>query len=183
MLQMCKSRPVSDSKNLISPSNTTESTSYSSKTFERTNPLYKEKAYLSKGVPVILYEEMSDKPIEELDLNDSENMGTGSSSYRSPLILRNERPPVPAPPEYTRPSYYTPQSKASESILNELQSMLQQSANIISLAETPKELSPAKSIRSTSTTTPYEYDKDENIVLINTKIKNTHPLAKPNKKS
>ncbi|CAF0779883.1 unnamed protein product [Brachionus calyciflorus] len=178
MLQMCKRQPVSDSKHLISPSNTTNS--YSSKTFERTNPLYKEKAYLSKGVPVILYEEMSDKPLEELDENDGDQIG--SSHFRSPLIMRNEKPPIPAPPEYTRSVFYTPQVKASESILNELQSMLQQSANIISLAETPKELSPTKSIKSIDSKNqpPYNLDNnEENLVLISMKNnKNTSSIVK-----
>ncbi|RNA28345.1 dystroglycan isoform X1 [Brachionus plicatilis] len=168
MLQMCKRQSVSDTKHLISKSNTTESTSYSTKTFERTNPLYKEKkAYMSKGVPVILYEEMSDKRNDEFDENDGENLGSITGSYRSPLIMRNEKPPVPPPPEYTRPAYYTPQLKASESILNELQSMLQQSANIISLTETPKQLSPTKSIKSdSSANTPMQFDNEENNIFL-----------------
>ena len=180
MLQMCKRQSVSDTRHLMSNSNTTESSSYNTKTFERTNPLYKEKAYMSKGVPVILYEEMSDKRVYEFGENDVENLSSTTGSYRSPLIMRNEKPPIPAPPEYTRPAYYTPQLKASESILNELQSMLQQSANIISLAETPKQLSPSKSIKSSSTVNnPMQFDNEENTILISTKNnKNTCSLIK-----
>lgn len=169
MLQMCKKQSVSDTRHLISNSNTAESSSCNTKTFERTNPLYKEKAYMSKGVPVILYEEMSDKRVCEFE-NDEENLSSTTGSFRSPLIMRNEKPPVPAPPEYSRPAYYTPQLKASESILNELQSMLQQSANIISLAETPKQLSPSKSIKSISTeNTPVQFDNEEHVILISSK--------------
>lgn len=184
MLQMFKRQSVSDTKHLISKSNTTESSSFNTKTFERTNPLYKEKAYMSKGVPVILYDEMGDKRADEYRDNDEENLSSVAGSYRSPLIMRNEKPPVPAPPEYTRPAYYTPQLKASESILNELQSMLQQSANIISLTETPKQLSPNKSIKSNSSTnTPNHFDIEESVILISSKNnKNTSSLIKTSDK-
>ena len=49
------------------------------------NPIYKQRAYLSKGVPVILYEEMSDKPIDDYDENhrdvmdSSANAGSGNA--------------------------------------------------------------------------------------------------------
>ena len=56
------------------------------------NPIYKQKSYLSKGVPVILFEEMTEKSMEEDD--------TLSGGHRVPLIMRNEKPPQPAPPEY-----------------------------------------------------------------------------------
>ena len=54
------------------------------------NPIYKQKSYLSKGV--ILFEEMTEKSMEEDD--------TLSGGHRVPLIMRNEKPPQPAPPEY-----------------------------------------------------------------------------------
>jgi hypothetical protein len=104
----------------------------------KSNPIYKQKAYLSKGVPVILYEEMSDKPIDDydennrdvLDSNDSGNRsGASSSYYRSPLIMRNEKPPMPAPPEYSRQSGSNSQKSASEQVmLSEIQKILQKNS-------------------------------------------------------
>lgn len=41
----------------------------------KANPIYKQRAYLSKGVPVILYEEMSDKPLEDYDENNANSTG------------------------------------------------------------------------------------------------------------
>ncbi len=65
---------------------------------EPLSPIYKKrnKAYLSKGVPVILYEEMAEKQIDDdEDLN---------GVHLKPLIMRDEKPPVepPAPPEYSK---------------------------------------------------------------------------------
>lgn len=45
----------------------------------KANPIYKQRAYLSKGVPVILYEEMSDKPLEDYDENNANSTGGTSS--------------------------------------------------------------------------------------------------------
>ena len=66
------------------------------------------------------YEEMSDKPIDDYDENQREIMyengcETLQRSYRSPLIMRNEKPPNPAPPEYSRNF-----SQISHIIVNEL---------------------------------------------------------------
>ncbi len=76
------------------------------------NPIYKQRAYLSKGVPVILYEEMSDKPLEEYDenseclvtLNHNRTLNSGqfSTGARSPLMFKNQKMAAPAPPEYSR---------------------------------------------------------------------------------
>ena len=109
------------------------------------NPIYKQRAYLSKGVPVILYEEMSDKPIEEYDENHPELRSAGSTNssigatggghgyyYRSPIIMRNEKPPIPAPPEYTKQnanknsSISNGNSNANMNFLNEIKAMLTQ---------------------------------------------------------
>jgi len=125
LLQMCSNDK--SKKHLASLSNASDSTHLGmSNTLEKSpnqfshhtlksSSIYKEKAYLSKGVPVILYEEMSDKPIDDYDENNrdimdspgSNNMGTyrsNKSNYRSPSTLRNEKPPTPAPPEYSRAS-------------------------------------------------------------------------------
>lgn len=63
----------------------------------KNGPIYKQKSYLTKGVPVILYDEMTDKPIEEEDYD---------HGHRMPLIMKNEKPPQPAPPEYRKSSNY-----------------------------------------------------------------------------
>lgn len=183
LLHMCN-KTYKESKRLVSASNTTESTNTamsSEKTAtlghssSKSNPLYKQRAYLSKGVPVILYEEMSDRPIEDYDENDMEyRSGTSSSYYRSPLIMRNEKPPMPAPPEYSKPSFsYT--HKSDENILNELQSMLQQSANIISLAEMHDDLGEMLSSNksSISTHSPQLVDVDDCTQLLYQKINKT----------
>jgi hypothetical protein len=88
-------------------------------------------------VPVILYEEMSDKAIDDYDENhrevllDTTSSGGGggghggggtlnsnyyTTRYRSPLILRNEKPPVPAPPEYSK--YHNGSSSDTNSMMN-----------------------------------------------------------------
>jgi hypothetical protein len=70
---------------------------YESTDMEPLSPIYKKpnKAYLSKGVPVILYEEMGEKQTDE----DVDSNG----SHLKPLIMRDEKPPAPpAPPEYCK---------------------------------------------------------------------------------
>lgn len=96
---------------LGSLSNTTDVSAVPSN-LDKTNRTanFKERAYLSKGVPVILYEEMSEKPIDDYDENNRDIMDNGCETiktYRSPLIMRNEKPPMPAPPEYSRSDYVT----------------------------------------------------------------------------
>lgn len=82
-------------------------------------------------MPVILYEEMSDKPIDDYDENQRDIMDSGyeTRNYRSPLIMRNEKPPMPAPPEYSRNNSfrstdlnnnYPPLNEDSHIIVNEL---------------------------------------------------------------
>ena len=118
LLHMCSNEK--SHTHLKSLSNTSETSHLANNTLERphhftlkSSSIYKEKAYLSKGVPVILYEEMSDKPIDDYDENNRDimdspsngNMGTyrsNKSNYRSPCTMRNEKPPTPAPPEYIR---------------------------------------------------------------------------------
>jgi hypothetical protein len=78
------------------------------------NPIYKQKSYLSKGVPVILYEEMTEKSIEEED--------TLSGGHRMPLIMRNEKPPQPAPPEYRK--QLSLQHLNDEQTINDIKNML-----------------------------------------------------------
>ncbi len=114
---------------LIDSSQTTDMSNFSPIDKSRANAT-KERAYLSKGVPVILYEEMSDKPIDEYDENNRDIMDNAyeTRNYRSPLIMRNEKPPMPAPPEYSRAnsfrcsdfSSYPPLSEESHIIVNEL---------------------------------------------------------------
>lgn len=57
----------------------------------KSNPIYKQRAYLSKGVPVILYEEMSDKPLEDYDENNANITGGASrhigNFYRLAILL------------------------------------------------------------------------------------------------
>lgn len=65
--------------------------------------LHKEKAFLSKGVPVILYEEMGEKPLDDYD--DTHKDTSECANFRSPSTFRNEKPPAPltpAPPQYSR---------------------------------------------------------------------------------
>ena len=148
--------------NIASPSKSTKnkitisSSPQSPFTSNKSNPLYKQRPYLSKGVPVILYEEMSDKPIDDYDENNRNVIdSTGGSStigssshrgyYRSPLILRNEKPPMPAPPEYSRQSYdYLPNKSSpirplnDKLILNELHNILQKDIQSV-LTDSPDE--------------------------------------------
>ena len=139
LLQMCNKdyKEKVKAKKLASLSNTTELTMSQSVSLEKSNAkttsIFKERAYLSKGVPVILYEEMGDKPIDDYDENNRDIMDCGgdvpyrtmSSHYRSPLIMRNEKSPVPAPPEYSRPSLaYTINKETSPNVPNENQAIL-----------------------------------------------------------
>lgn len=119
ILQMCN-RDYRESKEQIgSLSNTTDLSMAPPTTLKKgVSTSLKERAYLSKGVPVILYEEMSDKPIDDYDENHREVMDNGcenTRNYRSPLIMRNEKPPMPAPPEYSRAN-----NEYSHVIVNEL---------------------------------------------------------------
>lgn len=108
LLQMCNRdyEERKKSKKFSSFNNTNNMTGAHSieKAARGVSSIYKERAYLSKGVPVILYEEMSDKPIDDYDENQRDIMDNGceTRNYRSPLIMRNEKPPTPAPPEYSR---------------------------------------------------------------------------------
>ncbi len=93
---------------------------------------------------------MSDKPIDDYDENNrniTDGHGNGSANtmsrsghnyYRSPLIMRNEKPPMPAPPEYTRQSYdFLPNKPNNDKlILNELQNILHKDIQSV-LAESP----------------------------------------------
>ena len=93
---------------------------YSNKKYKRNseqrdkNPIYKQKSYLSKGVPVILYEEMTEKNIEEED--------TLRGGHRAPLIMRNEKPPQAAPPEYRK--QHSLQHLNDEQTINDIKNML-----------------------------------------------------------
>jgi hypothetical protein len=80
------------------------------------NPIYRQKSYLSKGVPVILYDEMTDKSIEEED--------TLSGGHRAPLIMRNEKPPQIAPPEYQHHKQLSLQHLNDEQTMNNIPNML-----------------------------------------------------------
>jgi len=73
-------------------------------------------------VPVILYEEMTEKPVEEEDYSDG---------HRMPLILRNEKPPMPAPPEYHKSTNHLSDEQIT---LNDLQSLI--SVAPLAIAET-----------------------------------------------
>lgn len=53
------------------------------------NPILKQRAYLSKGVPVILYEEMSDKPLEDYDENNTDSIGTGAGTGTTSRLIGN----------------------------------------------------------------------------------------------
>ncbi len=118
LIQMCNDEKSAKHLKSIS-NNSSQSTHLAlSTTLEKPPPtyytntmksIYKEKAYLSKGVPVILYEEMGDKPIDDYDENHRDIMDSPSQigTYRSiksnyPSTLRNEKPAAPAPPEYIR---------------------------------------------------------------------------------
>lgn len=152
------------------------------------NPIYKQRAYLSKGVPVILYEEMSDKPLEDYDENNADSTGGSSrligSYYRSPYIMRFEKPPMPAPPEYSRDSlfdakkthHHLPPSTVSnpigdESVLNELRSMLSRDLDTVGAANSgdyfgdEAAVSVNKSSPSSSTS-PAVIDSDDNVHLL-----------------
>jgi hypothetical protein len=169
----------------------------------KSNPLYKQRPYLSKGVPVILYEEMSDKPIDDYDENNrnvidstggSSSVGssshrTGGGYYRSPLILRNEKPPMPAPPEYSRQSYdYLPNKSSpirplnDKLILNELHSILQKDIQSV-LTDSPDESALLiESSKKSGINTYYKSSSssqssppsatDDNLLLIGNGIKN-----------
>ena len=76
------------------------------------NPIYRQKSYLSKGVPVILYEEMAEKSIEEDDIL--------SGGHRAPLIMRNEKPPQIAPPEYQYHKQLSLQHLNDEQTMNDI---------------------------------------------------------------
>ena len=172
---------ASNTNNTTETNATVHTNTIDKSTYGKSNPLYKQKAYLSKGVPVILYEEMSDKPIEDLDENNRDifDSGTGrrsvySNYYRSPLILRNEKPPTPAPPEYNRQSYHP---KNDHDILNELQKMLHgdlpsnldspdESAALISKKSSSQEykLSSASPSSTSSPASPHSTDDNQQLL-------------------
>lgn len=192
-----RQRIKTQQKKNISLSNTTESTaSHATATMEKhppppssshtntsksSNPIYKQKAYLSKGVPVILYEEMSDKPLEDYDENNVDVIGgTGrSSNYRSPFIMRFEKPPVPAPPEYSRESLLRKKSTSgceddsATNVLNELKNMLNKDvSSIINLTEYGggDDLAVASDLKSSSSSvSPAQLDSDDNVQLLYSK--------------
>ena len=68
-------------------------------------------------------------------------------TYRSPLIMRNEKTAMPAPPEYTRQAFLE-KKNSHTGILNELQMMLQQDIPM-ALVESPDEC--ASLINNTNT--------------------------------
>ncbi len=129
ILQMCNNKECDESKQQIaSMSNTTDlsllpGAAATTTLKKKSEGLVNERAYMSKGVPVILYEEMSDKPIDDYDENQRDVMDisgceTIGRSYRSPLIMRHEKPPTPAPPEYSRADFMP--SLDTHVIVNEL---------------------------------------------------------------
>jgi hypothetical protein len=122
---------MTSSNNSSTHNSNTKCNTHNTNSHTKFDPIIKQRAYLSKGVPVILYEEMSDRPIDDYDENHREVVDHSSSNtinYRSPLIMRHEKPPLPAPPEYCRQSF----NFKSDNILNELQIMLQNDINYLS---------------------------------------------------
>lgn len=133
----------------------------------KSNPIYKQRAYLSKGVPVILYEEMSDKPLEDYDENNVDSISgvRVGNYYRSPYIMRFEKPPLPAPPEYSRESLFLTKKKQSiqndESVLNELRTMLTRDL------DNDDNLNGSDANKSSSSVSPANcMDSDDNVHLL-----------------
>ena len=132
---------------------------------------------------------MSDKAIDDYDENHREILDTTSGStnsynrhyntnYRSPLILRNEKPP--APPEYTKQfnidKTQDHQQNTTTGILNELHMMLQQ--------DIPRALTDNATTTTTTTTTPTTTPTtmttpvdDESMALINKMNYNSPPTT------
>ena len=180
LLHMCNKnyRGQMKAKKLKSFSNTTESTNSQSISMDKSgficgpksNIVFKERAYLSKGVPVILYEEMSDKPIDDYDENNRDiienndiHRSIGSSShYRSPLIMRNEKPPMPAPPEYTKqPMSYLHKNFNEQNIVGELNSIFNDSPSRQEISDESAALMP----KSTLTNDLFFYQPNQTINL------------------